>query len=224
MQLNREEYRKHFQGEKQEKALERAWKNRDFEIELYWKRATYFWTFLVATFAGYFVVISRPEVHEAFPQAELVVTCLGIIFSLAWYLVNRGSKKWQENWEKHIDMLEEEVTGNIYKIVLDKTSYSVSGINLKVSLFVMVIWFLLSVNFYYKSFDFGGEWNTLDLRTLIVSTTTLVFIIALLFERRKSNKSLLKNDNGIPKISFSLREFEYTNRPMPSTEEEIKQE
>jgi hypothetical protein len=26
---------------------------RKFEIELYWKRATYFWTFIGATFAAY---------------------------------------------------------------------------------------------------------------------------------------------------------------------------
>ena len=26
---------------------------RKFEIELYWKRATYYWTFIAAAFAGY---------------------------------------------------------------------------------------------------------------------------------------------------------------------------
>ena len=42
-------------------ALERAWKNRDFEIEHYWKRATYFWTFTAATFLGYFTVLTKVD-------------------------------------------------------------------------------------------------------------------------------------------------------------------
>ena len=35
-----------------ESALARANKNRDFEIEHYWKRAAYFWAFQVAIFAA----------------------------------------------------------------------------------------------------------------------------------------------------------------------------
>lgn len=34
-------------------ALDRALDSRKFEIELYWKRATYFWAFLAVTLAGY---------------------------------------------------------------------------------------------------------------------------------------------------------------------------
>ena len=40
-------------------------------------------------------------------------------FSLAWTLVNKGSKFWQKNWEAHIDMLEENVTGNLYETFLN---------------------------------------------------------------------------------------------------------
>lgn len=220
MHLNKEEYQNQFSGEKREKALERAWKNRDFEIELYWKRATYFWTFLVATFAGYFVVISRPEVAKAFPQAELVVTSLGLVFSLAWHFVNKGSKKWQENWEKHIDMLEEEVTGNIYKTVLDKTSYSVSGINLVVSFFVFIIWLFLTAHYYYKSYSWGGDWNTFDWVASIISLITMGFVIALFDERKKASKEPTKDDHGTPEISFSLRQFNYKNRQPTETKEE----
>lgn len=217
--LNREEYREQFSGNKGAEALERAWKNRDFEIELYWKRATYFWTFLVATFAGYFIVISRPEVSKAFPQAELIVTSLGLVFSLAWHFVNKGSKKWQENWEKHIDMLEEEVTGNIYKTVLDKTAYSVSGINLVVSRFVFFIWLFLTIHFYYKTYTWGGEWSSFDLVALVISLITGGFLIALMNEKKKSEREPLKDKNGVPQISFSLRKFEYINRKTPESKE-----
>lgn len=41
-----------------DKALQIAVENRRFEIELYWKRATYFWTLLAAVFVGFFAMQS----------------------------------------------------------------------------------------------------------------------------------------------------------------------
>jgi hypothetical protein len=128
-------------------ALKQAWKNRDFEIEMYWKRATYFWAFIAATFAGYLAVLSAGKLNTDFPQAELVLICLGLIFSFAWYLANLGSKKWQENWEHHIDMLEDEITGPIYKTVINQDGFSVSRINIKVSFAVFLIWIVLFFNY-----------------------------------------------------------------------------
>ncbi|QNR65148.1 hypothetical protein IAQ67_14620 [Paenibacillus peoriae] len=54
-----EEKQQEKQQEKQKKALEMALDIRKFEIDLYWKRATYFWAFIAATFAGYFLLISK---------------------------------------------------------------------------------------------------------------------------------------------------------------------
>ena len=51
-QISQEDYEKAFE-DKEEKALEHALDIRKFEIELYWKRATYFWTFIGATLAGF---------------------------------------------------------------------------------------------------------------------------------------------------------------------------
>ncbi|MCC9001729.1 MAG: hypothetical protein LM549_03765, partial [Candidatus Competibacter sp.] len=42
---------------KLESALEKALDIRKFEIELYWKRAAYFWTLIAAAFAGYFIIL-----------------------------------------------------------------------------------------------------------------------------------------------------------------------
>ncbi|MCD8739374.1 hypothetical protein LT679_02060 [Mucilaginibacter roseus] len=131
---------------KLELALERAWHNRDFEIEKYWSRATYFWAFIAATFAGYIAVMASDKIEQQF-QTELafIIICMGIVFSVSWLMVNIGSKKWQENWEKHIDMLEDAVTGPIYKTVWNKRAFSVSKINIYVSGFVIGIWLLLSI-------------------------------------------------------------------------------
>jgi Na+/melibiose symporter-like transporter len=78
------------------KALTLALDIRKFEIELYWKRATYFWTFIAAAFAAYAIVYSRADSKDD-PWLLLVFSCLGFLFSSAWYLVNRGSKFWQNN-------------------------------------------------------------------------------------------------------------------------------
>jgi hypothetical protein len=102
---------------KQTHALQYALDIRKFEIDLYWKRAAYFWTFIAAALAGY-AVIQRTGNTDAI--LSLLVACLGFVFSFAWYCVNRGSKYWQENWENHVDFLENEVIGSLYKIVIER--------------------------------------------------------------------------------------------------------
>lgn len=48
-----------------EKALQFALDIRKFEIDLYWKRATYFWAFLAVTLAGYFTLLVAKDVSRA---------------------------------------------------------------------------------------------------------------------------------------------------------------
>ena len=43
-------------GSNKGEALKYALEIRKFEIDLYWKRATYFWTFIAAALAGYFLI------------------------------------------------------------------------------------------------------------------------------------------------------------------------
>ena len=130
-------------------ALEEARANRKLEIDLYWRRAAYFWVFIAAAFGGYSTLQGRQTV-------AFLIACLGLIFSLAWYFVNRGSKFWQQNWELHVDLLEDEIAGPIYKTVIQRTEcnffnlngaypFSVSKINQLLSLFVTIAWLILIV-------------------------------------------------------------------------------
>lgn len=153
------EYAKAFEG-KEKEALERALDTRKFEIELYWKRATYFWTFIGATLAGYIAIAAGTSDRRE--VLSVLLSCLGMVFSFAWVLVNRGSKYWQENWENHVDMLEDIKTGPLYKITLSRnptmspiekvdhlftgpSAFSVSKINQIVSLYVWLLWVCLVV-------------------------------------------------------------------------------
>ena len=111
--ISREEYAEAFEG-KEELALMQALDIRKFEIELYWKRATYFWTFIGATMAGFLAIQASNSENKQ--DLSVILSCLGVVFSFGWVCVNRGSKFWQENWEKHVDVLEDKVTGPLYKI------------------------------------------------------------------------------------------------------------
>lgn len=150
----REEYRETFLGVNHRKqALHYALDIRKFEIDLYWRRATYFWTLLATTFAGFFAVsIAEPTKSLLI----LLISCIGLVLALGWYLVNRGSKFWQNNWERHVDTLENEFMGPLYKTTISNADfpwlkfwegypYSVSKINQLISLFVVLVWFGLTV-------------------------------------------------------------------------------
>lgn len=63
-------------------ALKEAREVRKFEIDLYWKRATYFWVFIAAAFGGYSALGDKQQ------TLAFLTACLGFIFSLAWYFVN----------------------------------------------------------------------------------------------------------------------------------------
>ncbi len=209
-----EDYNRLFEGNgadpnfssKKVAALDRAWKNRDFEIDKYWSRATYFWAFIAAAFAGYLAAKDK-DVSGDFSQLPLVLVCLGFIFSLSWLLVNIGSKKWQENWEKHIDLLEDGVTGPLYKTVLKKHSYSVSNVNITVSAFVIAVWIGLGI---YEAFPqailHSQSDSKPDLIKIICLTLTAACTFVLLFVNitGKTNRFVFKSReliyNGVPVV------------------------
>lgn len=161
--ISQEQYLESFEVGKDTRkdALEHALDIRKFEIELYWKRATYFWTFIAAALAGYAAIQAASNISpQTRSDLTVILSCLGIVFSFAWYCANKGSKQWQENWENHVDMLEDTVVGPLYKTVLRRPGpstrrewferifmgpapYSVSKINQVVSFFVTALWILL---------------------------------------------------------------------------------
>src|SRR5579862_2464549 len=79
---------------------------RKFEIGLFWQRSLFFWGFIAAAFVGY---VAIPKATGE--QPRLGVACFGLVCSVAWTLLNRGSKYWQESWEKKVERHEVEVLG-----------------------------------------------------------------------------------------------------------------
>lgn len=183
-----------------ENALDKAWKTRTFEIELYWKRALYFWGFIALAFGALIAVLNFREdlITISWLNRNVVAFLLcitGTVFSYSWYLVNRASKRWQANWETWIDYLEEPIYGKLYQTPInfeemDKNEnkkiyitwnncgmYSVSKINILISLFITLIWGGLSFIFAFELFE---RWGFL---------VTFIFVfIYFLFERYTKSK------------------------------------
>lgn len=180
-------------------AWEKAWETRTFEIQMYWKRATYFWAFTASIFAGYITTASSNE--NNFPDKvylQYILICLGVILAIAWILVNRGSKTWQQNWEEHIDRLEDSISGPLYKVYFDKGSFSVSKVNEIVSWVFLFIWLGLAFRFWVVEKLFSFEFNLID--PIYASTSIGVIVTVLMFftygrsgHSRKNKRSKSKN-------------------------------
>jgi len=166
-------------------SYEKAWEAKNFEIDLYWRRATYFWAFQIASLTGYFVVQNSKNFeldHPKSPEILYFVICIGFITALAWALINQGSKAWQRHWEIHVDMLEEEITGPLYKIVTTAKTFSVSKINDIVSRFFVCIWILMGIQYFFKYLTFSGTHNAgINWPTVIATIIALYFTGTMLF-------------------------------------------
>ena len=202
-------YEKEFNG-KQKDAINVALDIRKFEIDLYWKRAAYYWTLIAAIFAAYFLL------HKIEPKEHIllfVVSSVGFTLSVAWYLANRGSKFWINNWEMHVDYLEDEIIGPLYKTVagsekfkfhklLTAYPYSVAKINQVVNLYIAGIWLFFSI--YTLSMKFNWTEPFSHFNYFIISTFTLIALF-LLFFCTKTNFEGRVNYNGNEAQNFLQR-------------------
>jgi hypothetical protein len=170
---------------REERRYESALATRNFEIELFWKRSLFFWGFIASAFVGYATLL---ESHEKY---AVLISCFGFICSVAWTLVNRGSKYWQENWEYFVESSEDEVTGNLFKDRaprrsksgwLSSASFSVSRITIALSDFTTIVWFiLLCCPLLPKAISSD------DIFEVVAVLFTLLFALAMVFAGRSSD-------------------------------------
>ena len=167
---------------KAERAFEKAWATRNFEIEMYWKRATYFWAFIASTFVGYFALVSSANYVKPDPFNHVEVyflICIGFILSLAWHFTNIGSKSWQRHWEVHVDLLEDAFTGPLYKTVYPQQTFSVSKINEIVSIVFVLIWFLLGVKYLLEQDLIRSYGESFTLNWFVIASTLISILVTL---------------------------------------------
>lgn len=207
-----------------EHALNQSLEVRKFEIELYWKRATYFWAFIATSFAGYFAVLNSSNIDKH-RSLTILIAFVGFFFSLCWYLVNRGSKYWQQNWEDHVYMLENEFLGPLFKTIrnpkqhtfwnlVEEYPISVSKVNQILSLFIVLIWiFILVYSTVYTFTVSDNDNNECIWAYVILLVLIAIFTIALLvvfapnttskkYKKKKKHVGKNENDSNRKFISF----------------------
>lgn len=142
-----------------DEAIKIALETRKFEIDLYWKRATYFWAFLVSAFGIYFYIYTMDDTKISYLLNKDILlifsSSVGLLLSLCFYFVNRGSKYWQENWETQLDILLAQRIGPVFTRVKNPTDrfwnllrpypFSVSKVNILLSILMIVIWIILFI-------------------------------------------------------------------------------
>ncbi|MEI6287678.1 MAG: hypothetical protein WCP79_14335 [Bacillota bacterium] len=210
-------------------ALEKALDIRKFEIELYWKRAHYFWAFIVTIYATFFLVYKElPSNNDTLNKSILLfcLSTLGFIFAIGWHMVNRASKFWQQNWEHHVDALEDNVYGPLYKTVIVKPEhgvmkgcwysplgaypFSVSNVNCLLSFCIIIFSGLLLVVEAYQVAD-----KLVDVLCVILKLKTVIILVLVsaatyMFAIRARGNSakeyLTKNTKNAESSLFILRD------------------
>lgn len=154
------------------------WRCRDFELSHLWQRSIFLTAFLVMCFTGYGAVIIElcnqyNDVCSIFSfcllnSIAIIITLLGVILSILWIMMGKGSKAWYEKYENAIyqiernekysqalvvnDMNEDHVmhgslpSPNAMSDKLFNTNagrYSVSKINIIIGQISMLLWSLL---------------------------------------------------------------------------------
>ncbi len=170
-------------SDKHRNALKRAHEIRKFEIELYWERNKYMYLIVSVIFLGVFneKIYGEDETIRKFVQ--LCLLFVGMIVAFAWVLINKGSKFWLENWESHIDMLEDEFEGNLYKVVdrinFKKNAWSVSKVNIYLSIFIFICFSVLFIIFFLKEFSLNYRISFLENIRQNFDRYSLLFVLAL---------------------------------------------
>ena len=218
-----------------EKALDIALDTRKFEIDLYWKRANYFWLFVAAMFTAFFVVANNLykeievfdvnlKVYHKVPHLEfmnlyflLIISFLGFTFSLGWYYVNRASKFWQNNWEAHVDLLSKKNHGELFTTIkasnrdfwkLDKEyPFSVSRVNQLLSLITTFIWMIMFLGSIYFLLSNKFSFSISDSCNIIFLFVSLLIFLIYIFVFTNYSKSFIKDfKNKDSNISFYLKD------------------
>ena len=221
-------------NDKLKAALKFADRCRDKEIDRFWQRGLYFWGFIVSSFGAYMAVfnaaldselnkgkvrLSLAAILDMSFTAKIILVVLAFIcfiFCFSWFLVHKGSKFWQENWEAHVYLLEGFIMGKIYSSHLDTKkpyklgkwnptkpyNFSVSKISVLCSLLLAICSFLLFVfhcavltGYFLKKFSIIYLVNKKMGVSMLVIVGMIVFTI-LFIKKIEGNKDKDKDKDG----------------------------
>lgn len=179
---------------RREEAFRIAHELRRFEIELIWRRSTYFWGLQIAAFAGVGLIVASINSNSSTQAGMLpwsaiafsiVVALFGLSGALAWYWTAKASKVWMYNWETHIDFLEDEFTGSLYKTLYfrdNRRRLSLTGVNEAVTLTAVVLWATIVLLMEISALTTLGAGPTFSAVGFVFFNLTIFLFGALIYE------------------------------------------
>lgn len=156
----------------EEKDLLELWKNandrRNIELSHLWQRSVLLTALIVVICTVYFGLVSRlldtsdDSIKLILHEIAGFMVLIGLIFSIIWTMMGKGSKAWYEVQEKRIKRIEEKLFGKEYDGFLDGDDcslkaldicifsckagkYSVSKLNIFIGVALSIIWIILFV-------------------------------------------------------------------------------
>jgi hypothetical protein len=141
--------------DKKIEVLKYAVEMRKFEIERFWHRSLFFWGFIGAAFVAYAQIAGKDDPVIRQNGIQFLISCFGLVCSVAWTLQNRGSKYWQEAWEAKVESVELDVLGvNLFsnreplqtKGFWGAQVFSVTRLAIALSDFTVLVWVALAVS------------------------------------------------------------------------------
>ncbi|KFD19197.1 RipA family octameric membrane protein [Yokenella regensburgei] len=193
-------------------AYDKAHSIRNFEIELFWKRASYCFTIIAALITLCGVLAStyfKPNISERDHNLLLLIafiSFLGVVFTIMSHLMMVSGEYWKRNWELHISMLEPLFSGRIYSthLVSSENRTSISRMLLLFFMAIYVCW-LVILGFVLK------ENENFIIPLFVILIASVVYIVIFTFSKNKTQDVFVTSyfvrithkDN----ISGSLKKF-----------------
>ena len=181
-----------------EELFEVANDTRKFEIELFWKRATFFILIIGALFIGFTTFYNQENPNYLLCS---IIGLVGLTASIIWALSCMGSKFWQENWEAQVKNLADNGSKKAllfqermgYKNSILAQPYSVSKATIYLSIFVIAGWLFLI------GFTVFGIWWEILTSVVFIVLIYLFSLIVLLKSGSKKDFILFKKNKNSSK-------------------------
>jgi hypothetical protein len=168
-------------------AYDKAHSIRNFEIELFWKRASYCFTIIAALITLCGVLAStyfKPDISERDHNLLLLIafiSFLGVVFTIMSHFMMVSSEYWKRNWELHISMLEPLFSGKIYSthLVSSENRTSISRMLLLFFMAIYVCW-LAILGFVLK------DNKDYIIPLFIILATSIIYIVIFTLSKNKT--------------------------------------
>jgi len=175
----------------EKKRFEVAFQCRNMEIDLFWKRSSFYCVFVGAALVAYYT--ARTEMA----YFGLMIASFGLVASFAWLLGSIGSKWWIENWERKVEESAPAVVGDLFSVSDEhlKRNFGVSPIRFSVtrlaillSAFGVVLWVVIFMSELFRHFGSSRWWPAVAIAAGAIIFVILFFACARGGNRTKAGK------------------------------------